>query len=254
MALVTGWAGTAKTATATVSAVKVTLPKLPTADAVFVYAALVYMTAAATSQLPTSSPTEIFVGNVPLQPCSNFMNYYDKIADIFHNSSRKILTYVPPMMKNGKIIVRPTMDMVRDGSRRWNARAVGYFLGKRLYFHHVKDYMKSIWPLLIEVTATAIGFFFFRFKTIVAMEEVIEGGPWLFQGQPIVLQKWESGMVLCKLKHTQVPIWVKLRHFPVELWTNDGLSTVASGIGRPLSGCDHTHMHETGFHLCMCHA
>ena len=43
-----------------------------------------------------------------------------------------------------------------------------------------------------------------------------------------------SGMVLHKLKHTQVPVWVKLRHFPVELWTNDGLSTVASGIGRPL--------------------
>ncbi|KAK4384626.1 hypothetical protein Sango_3042000 [Sesamum angolense] len=37
------------------------------------------------------------------------------------------------------------------------------------------------------------------------MEEVLEGGPWLYLGQPIVLQKWESGMVL-----------------------------LASGIGRPL--------------------
>ncbi|KAL0455321.1 UNVERIFIED_CONTAM: hypothetical protein Slati_0871300 [Sesamum latifolium] len=41
-------------------------------------------------------------------------------------------------------------------------------------------------------------------------------------------------MVLCKLKHTQLPVWVKLRHLPVELWNTDGLSTVASGIGRPL--------------------
>ncbi|KAK4381857.1 putative ribonuclease H protein [Sesamum angolense] len=40
-----------------------------------------------------------------------------------------------------------------------------------------------------------------------AMEEVIEGGPWLFQGQPIVLQRWEPGMVLRKHKHTQVPKW-----------------------------------------------
>ncbi|KAL0367301.1 UNVERIFIED_CONTAM: hypothetical protein Sradi_3620200 [Sesamum radiatum] len=66
------------------------------------------------------------------------------------------------------------------------------------------------------------------------MEEVIEVGPWLFQGQPIVLQKWEPGMVLRKLQHTQVPVWVKLRHLPVELWTTEGLSTVASGIGKPL--------------------
>ncbi|KAL0288865.1 UNVERIFIED_CONTAM: hypothetical protein Sangu_2638900 [Sesamum angustifolium] len=66
------------------------------------------------------------------------------------------------------------------------------------------------------------------------MEDVIEGGPWLYLGQPIVLQKWEPGMVLRKLKHTEVPVWIKLRHLPVELWTTEGLSTVASGIGRPL--------------------
>ncbi|KAL0283160.1 UNVERIFIED_CONTAM: hypothetical protein Sradi_7238500 [Sesamum radiatum] len=66
------------------------------------------------------------------------------------------------------------------------------------------------------------------------MEEVIEGGPWLFQGQPIVLQRWEPGMVLRKHKHTQVPVWIRLRHLPVEFWTNEGLITVASGVGRPL--------------------
>ncbi|KAL2237659.1 UNVERIFIED_CONTAM: hypothetical protein Sindi_0957600 [Sesamum indicum] len=55
------------------------------------------------------------------------------------------------------------------------------------------------------------------FKTVAFMEEAIEGGPWLFQGQQIVLQKWEPGMAMRKLKHTQVPVW-----------------TVASGIGKPL--------------------
>ncbi|KAL0420743.1 UNVERIFIED_CONTAM: hypothetical protein Slati_3097200 [Sesamum latifolium] len=66
------------------------------------------------------------------------------------------------------------------------------------------------------------------------MEEVIEAGPWLFQGQPIILQQWESGMALRRHKHTQVPVWIRLWRLPVEFWTNDGLSTVASGIGRPL--------------------
>ncbi|KAL0439868.1 UNVERIFIED_CONTAM: LINE-1 retrotransposable element O protein [Sesamum latifolium] len=46
--------------------------------------------------------------------------------------------------------------------------------------------------------------------------------------------KWEPGMVLRKLQHTQVPVWIKLRQLPVELWTTEGLSTVASGIGKPL--------------------
>ncbi|KAL0383226.1 UNVERIFIED_CONTAM: hypothetical protein Scaly_0609900 [Sesamum calycinum] len=56
----------------------------------------------------------------------------------------------------------------------------------------------------------------------------------LFVGQPIVLKQWEPGMVLRKHKHTQVPVWIKLRYLPVEFWTNEGLSMVASGIGSPL--------------------
>ncbi|KAL0302263.1 UNVERIFIED_CONTAM: hypothetical protein Sangu_3110400 [Sesamum angustifolium] len=66
------------------------------------------------------------------------------------------------------------------------------------------------------------------------MEDVIEGGPWLFQGQPIVLQFWEQGMSLRRQKHTQIPVWIRLRHLPMEYWTEEGLSTVASGIGTPL--------------------
>ncbi|KAL2224853.1 UNVERIFIED_CONTAM: hypothetical protein Sindi_2939100 [Sesamum indicum] len=107
-------------------------------------------------------------------------------------------------------------------------------MGKRPFYHHLKEFAQSIWPALREVTATANGFFFFRFKTEIDMEEVIEGGPWLFQGQPIVLQKWEPGMAMRKLKHTQVPVWIKLRHLPLEFWTTEGLSTVASGVGKPL--------------------
>ncbi|KAL0367297.1 UNVERIFIED_CONTAM: hypothetical protein Sradi_3619800 [Sesamum radiatum] len=112
--------------------------------------------------------------------------------------------------------------------------AVGYFLGKRPYFHHVNEFARSVWPMVREVKATANGFFFFEFKTMAAMEEVIEGGPWLFQGQAIILQKWTPGIALRKLQHTQVPVWIRLRHLPVELWTDEGLSTVASGVGKPL--------------------
>ncbi|KAL0293608.1 UNVERIFIED_CONTAM: hypothetical protein Sradi_6929200 [Sesamum radiatum] len=63
------------------------------------------------------------------------------------------------------------------------------------------------------------------------MEEIIEGGPWLFQGQPIVLQFWEQGMTLRQRKHSQIPVWIRLKHLPMEYWTDEGLSTVASGVG-----------------------
>ncbi|KAK4384119.1 hypothetical protein Sango_3090200 [Sesamum angolense] len=172
--------------------------------------------------------TGIFIGNVPLHTHGSDFSC-DKFAASFNNSTRKTLSYVKPSIQNGEIVVRPSIDVVREGSRRWDNTAVGYFLGRKPYYHHLNEYVRSVWPAVKTVTATSNGFYFFQFKTEIAMEEVIEGGPWLFQGQPIVLQRWEPGMVLRKHKHTQVPVWIRLRHLPVEFWTNEGLSTVASG-------------------------
>ncbi|KAL0401197.1 UNVERIFIED_CONTAM: hypothetical protein Slati_4149600 [Sesamum latifolium] len=188
-----------------------------------------------TQQQADSSQTHtgLFIGNVPLYTSAS-LNTDNKFAAAFDNSSRKTLSFVPPTTQNGKIIVRPSFELVHEGSRQWVATVVGYFLGKKSYFHHLNEYVCSVWPLVKEVIATTNGFFFFKFKRVAAMEEVIEGGPWLFQGKPIVLQRWKPELALRKHKHTQVPIWIKLRHLSVEFWTTKGLSIVASGIRRPL--------------------
>ncbi|KAL0367284.1 UNVERIFIED_CONTAM: hypothetical protein Sradi_3618500 [Sesamum radiatum] len=124
--------------------------------------------------------------------------------------------------------------MVAQGSRRWESTAVGYFLGRRPYFPQLEAFARANWKGLQQVSANANGFLFFRFRNLAFMEEVIEEGPWLFQGQPVVLQQWEQGMSLRRQKHTKVPIWIRIRHFPMEYWTEDGLSAVASGVGTPL--------------------
>ncbi|KAL0299868.1 UNVERIFIED_CONTAM: hypothetical protein Sangu_3150700 [Sesamum angustifolium] len=168
-------------------------------------------------------------GNVKLQT-----EYVDTIAGAFHQSSRKTLHYVPPTRQNGEIIIRPTKEVVDSGSNKWRSTAVGYFLGKRPYFPQVDSFVRSNWKGIQHVSVSSSGFFFFRFFRRLDMEDVIEGGPWLFQGQPIVLQPWEQGMSLRRQKHTQIPVWIRLRHLPMEYWTDEGLSTVASGVGTPL--------------------
>ncbi|KAL2252865.1 UNVERIFIED_CONTAM: hypothetical protein Sindi_0081200 [Sesamum indicum] len=135
----------------------------------------------------------------------------DAAADVSNDAAADVSNDV-----NGEVIVRPTLDAIHNGAKHWKATAVGYFLGKRLYFHHLKEYAVSVWSGLREVTGTTNGFFFFQFKSIAAMEDIIEGGPWLFQGQPIVLQKWEPGMV------------------ETATYAEEGLSTVVSGVGKPL--------------------
>ncbi|KAL0292015.1 UNVERIFIED_CONTAM: hypothetical protein Sangu_3258100 [Sesamum angustifolium] len=153
----------------------------------------------------------IYVGNVKLQASA-----VDSIAGAFLQSSRKTLHFVPPTKQNGEIVIRPTKEVVDSGSKKWQSTAVGYFLGRRPYFPQLESFARANWKGLQHVSATTSGFFFFRFCTRFAMEEVIEGGPWLFQGQPIVLQVWEQGMSLRRQQHTQIPVWIRLKHLPME--------------------------------------
>ncbi|KAL2246361.1 UNVERIFIED_CONTAM: hypothetical protein Sindi_2904300 [Sesamum indicum] len=124
----------------------------------------------------STNHTGLFMGNIPLHTYPD-ATVDDKIAQAFNNSTRKTLTFIAPTLQNGEVIVRPTLDIIRNGSKRWRTTAVGYFLEKRPYFHHVKELAMSVWSDLVEVTATNNGFFFFQFKTITAMEDIIEGGP-----------------------------------------------------------------------------
>ncbi|KAL0294053.1 UNVERIFIED_CONTAM: hypothetical protein Scaly_3129800 [Sesamum calycinum] len=182
------------------------------------------MTASEQSTLPV-----IYVGNVKLQT-----GLVDDIAGAFLQSSRKTLHFVPPdAAERGNN--RPTNQ---GSGRQWVQEMAHYCSGlssgRRPYFPQLESYARANWKGLQHVSATSSGFFFFRFHTRIAMEDVIEGGPWLFQGQPIVLQCWEQGMSLRRQQHTHVPVWIRLKHLPMEYWTEEGLSTVASGIGTPL--------------------
>ncbi|KAL0283105.1 UNVERIFIED_CONTAM: hypothetical protein Sangu_2910200 [Sesamum angustifolium] len=96
----------------------------------------------------------------------------------------------------GAVVVRPSLDMVRNGSRRWLHTAVGYFLGRRPYFHHLKREDRG------------------SFK--------------------VNRLSYKPRMALKKHTHIDVPVWAQLKHLPVEFWIDEGLSAVACGIGKPL--------------------
>ncbi|KAL0293605.1 UNVERIFIED_CONTAM: hypothetical protein Sradi_6928900 [Sesamum radiatum] len=134
---------------------------------------------------------DIYIGTVKLKADS-----VDNIAGAFLQSTRKNLHFVPPSTQNGEIVIRPTREVVENGSKK-------------------------------------CGFYFFRFRSRAAMEEIIEGVLG-FSKEPIILQFWEQGMTLRQRKHSQIPVWIRLKHLPMEYWTDEGLSTVASGVGTPL--------------------
>ncbi|XP_021991415.1 uncharacterized protein LOC110888183 [Helianthus annuus] len=77
------------------------------------------------------------------------------------------------------------------------------------------------------------GFFFFKFDSKEGLTKVLEGGPWLIRKVPLFLNIWSPKVTLKKDSIKTVPIWVKLHNVPISVYTDDGLSLLASKLGVP---------------------
>lgn len=108
---------------------------------------------------------------------------------------------------------------------------VGYFIEDKLNYH--ASIFHKIWDkeVLMEVILHESGFFFFRFCSNQARRAVLDEGSWLFAGRPFILQLWHPKLVLTKDRKSAL---VKIHNIPVEFWSANGFSHVASAVGKAL--------------------
>lgn len=75
---------------------------------------------------------------------------------------------------------------------------------------------------------------FFKFSSEEACREVLEQNWFVNNDKPLILRKWQLGLKLEGFKMDFVPIWVTLTNIPSDLWMDEGLSSIASLVGKPL--------------------
>nr|GEV53871.1 hypothetical protein [Tanacetum cinerariifolium] len=86
---------------------------------------------------------------------------------------------------------------------------------------------------LIRTMMNTNGFFFFKFDSWAGLEAVLEGGPWMIRNSLIILKKWSMDTSLLKEELTRILIWVKLHDVPLQVFEEDGISLIATFIGKP---------------------
>ncbi|KAL7232375.1 hypothetical protein ACSBR2_010405 [Camellia fascicularis] len=67
-----------------------------------------------------------------------------------------------------------------------------------------------------------------------ALKSILDESPYYIGSKLIIIKKWHPVMTLTKNVFSSVPIWVKIFNVPLELWTEEGLSYIASFIGNLL--------------------
>ncbi|GKB11297.1 zinc knuckle CX2CX4HX4C containing protein [Tanacetum coccineum] len=126
--------------------------------------------------------------------------------------------------------------VVKKVSTHFEHTLYGYFIGKRMAFPVVEYYARNNWAKhgLKRIMMNNKGFFFFKFDSRAGLEAVLEGGPWLIRKSPIILKKWSMDTRLLKEELTRIPIWVKLHDVPIQVFEEDGISLIATFIGKPV--------------------
>ncbi|KAL9344232.1 hypothetical protein Peur_064663 [Populus x canadensis] len=153
------------------------------------------------------------------------------------SSTRFSLEGIPRQSVGARLVIPE--DLLLDTTGKWKRCMVGFFPGFRMPYHAVNTIASRVWKNkgLENVMTTTNGFMLFRFKTELEMQAVLEKGPWMFGGKTIILQQWHPHFVFDKNKISKLPVWIRLHGLPFPLWSKNGLSLVASMVGRPLS-CD----------------
>ncbi|GJV53260.1 reverse transcriptase domain-containing protein [Tanacetum coccineum] len=134
---------------------------------------------------------------------------------------------------NDTVLPKAAMEDVKS---RYDNTLIGYFVGKSLAFSIVQTYVKNTWAKfgLSKLMKTDNGVFLFKFETKGGMDQVLERGPWLIRNTPLILNKWSPNSSLKPDEVSKVPVWVKLYNVPVVAYSDDGLSLIATQIGKPI--------------------
>ncbi|GJZ60089.1 putative reverse transcriptase domain-containing protein [Tanacetum coccineum] len=119
---------------------------------------------------------------------------------------------------------------------RYENSIVGFFVGKDPTFPVVQNYVLNIWSKFgfEKIARNDNGVYLFKFASKAGLEQVLERGPWMTRKSPIILNKRSFSVSLKKGEVTKVPVWVKLYNVPFLAYSEDGLSLIATHIGKPV--------------------
>lgn len=137
----------------------------------------------------------------------------------------------------GSVIVPE--EITKDVAPLWDDFLIGKFLDVAPHIGKVHAIVNKIWTLndrtqkveVFEVNETMMKF---RILNAADKGRVLRRGMWNIAGVPVVLTKWSPVIEKEKPPAQSIPLWVHIKHVPINMFSWQGLSFVTSPIGSPV--------------------
>ncbi|GJY86838.1 RNA-directed DNA polymerase, eukaryota, reverse transcriptase zinc-binding domain protein [Tanacetum coccineum] len=161
--------------------------------------------------------------NIPSPTTVNQKQMNDKDKESYVSMLRKYeiprkLNFKPPMTNDTgeNVIVFDDVLIMAPNKLRYNIRRMWGKFG-------IKD-------IIVNNDGTCL----FKFRDLEGLNSVIEQGPWMVNKRLLIVKKWSHEIGMQMTKHNKLPIWVRMTVVPLEAWSVDGISALASSLGNPL--------------------
>ncbi|GJU84848.1 RNA-directed DNA polymerase, eukaryota, reverse transcriptase zinc-binding domain protein [Tanacetum coccineum] len=119
---------------------------------------------------------------------------YVKIVSNGNDELSKELIYIPTRInENGDEVVIFEEELVKEGSKKWQLTICGHFVGCNMPLGELKYNLRRMWGRhgLFEIIADGSDMRIFKFNNAEGMNYVIDQSPWMVNGKPFVVQKWD---------------------------------------------------------------
>nr|GFA58284.1 hypothetical protein [Tanacetum cinerariifolium] len=121
------------------------------------------------------------------------------------------------------INVHVSEESTREIIKRFVNTAYGFFLGKRVAYPIVANYVRNTWGkygLVKSILNSTTGLF--QFSSMDGLNAMLENGPWFIRSHPLILKKLNPSENLIKEDIRDVSVWVKLHDVPITAFSEDG--------------------------------
>ena len=112
---------------------------------------------------------------------------------------------------------------------------LGRFLTTRSYNQGAaKSLIRSVWKMGhdLKIVDVGGGLFQFKFALESQLKWVIHNSPWSFENHPLVLRRWERGMMANTVTFISIPLWVQVWGLPFDLFSEEACRDIGGGLGK----------------------
>ncbi|ESQ39434.1 hypothetical protein EUTSA_v10001790mg, partial [Eutrema salsugineum] len=179
-----------------------------------------------------SSPAEVdvvasgFKDSFPSPWVSKVRSFYQKLSKVAS----------PSFGSDGTPVVRAPDSITLGSSQVWKDHLIAYFHGNPPSPTKIFSDLNPIQGKQgrISVKSLSSGVCLIYIPCEVTRNWVLDVGFWHSGNCSFTVSLWSPLANLAPMKLVHTPIWVLFKNLPQELWSFQGFSTIASGIGIPV--------------------